>query len=73
MNGNETGNFITPIGTGTGKLSYLVPRMRLGPGILYLESRCQDQDLEWILISPANKTGTGPYLFQGMRLGRDCI
>ena len=52
--------------TRTVKFPHLVPQMRLGLGTLYLESRCQDRDREWILISPANEIGTGPYLVPGL-------
>ena len=51
---------------GTGKFFHLVPKMRSEPGIIYLQSRCWDQDQEWIWISPANETGTGPYLALGL-------
>ena len=55
----SVGPFLS-IRTKTGKLPYLVLRMRSGLGILYLEYRCQGW--EWILISPTNETGTEPYL-----------
>ena len=46
------------IRTGTGKFPPLLPRMRTGPGILYLETQCREPDWEWVLISPATETGT---------------
>jgi hypothetical protein len=46
------------IGTRTGKFPHLLPQIRSGPGTLYLKPRCWDR--EWILISTAKETGTGP-------------
>ena len=49
----------------TGEFPHLVLQMRSGRGMLYLGSRCWDRDHKWILISPANETGKGPYLVPG--------
>jgi hypothetical protein len=45
------------IRNGTGKFSHSVPQVRSGSGNLYFESHYQER--EWILISPANDTGSG--------------
>ena len=48
-----------------------------GPGsgleILYLESSLRDRGREWILISPANETGTGPYLVRSLEFDFCCF
>ena len=51
--------------TRTVKFPHLVPQMRLGLGTLYLESRCQDRDRDWLLISPTIETRMGQYLVPG--------
>ena len=50
----------------TGRFPHVVPEMRSGPGILCLKSHCCDQGREWILFSPTNVTGAGPYLVRGL-------
>ena len=55
------------------EISHLVPPMRSGPGMMYLESRCRQRNHEWILISPVDETGTGPYLVPQMRPGTEIL